>query len=129
MNQVDRPREEGNHLVGETVARWRSRLREMMKEDDAAELIAKSADTTLGVIGGEFGRKILFISFVGVLGCGVESKVAELVLLKDRWLASGGFVDGIGVRHGCEDLYFVFFRFVDGIVFVVEIGVSTWVGE
>ena len=27
----------------------------MMKEDDAAELIAKSADTTLGVIGGEFG--------------------------------------------------------------------------
>ena len=93
----------------------------MMKEDDAAELIAKSADTTLGVIGGEFGRKILFISFVGVLGCGVESKVAELVLLL--------FVDGIGVRHGCEDLYFVFFRFVDGIVFVVEIGVSTWVGE
>ena len=29
------------------------RLREMMKEDDAAELIAKSADTTLGVIGGD----------------------------------------------------------------------------
>ena len=27
----------------------------MMKEDDAAELIAKSADTTLGVIGGDFG--------------------------------------------------------------------------
>ena len=25
----------------------------MMKEDDAAELIAKSADTTLGVIGGD----------------------------------------------------------------------------
>ena len=27
----------------------------MMKEDDAAELIAKSADTTLGVIGGDLG--------------------------------------------------------------------------
>ena len=51
---MDRPREEGFHL-GETVARWRSRMREMMKEDDAAELIAKSADTTLGVIGGDLG--------------------------------------------------------------------------
>ena len=80
MIQVDRPREEGFHL-GETVARWRSRLqkiifsetcfvyfsyfifvqferlREMMKEDDAAELIAKSADTTLGVIGGDLTDK------------------------------------------------------------------------
>ena len=78
MMQVDRPREEGFHL-GETVARWRSRLqkiifsetcffsylifvqlerlREMMKEDDAAELIAKSADTTLGVIGGDLTDK------------------------------------------------------------------------
>ena len=50
---MDRPREEGYQL-GETIARWRSRIREMMKEDDAAELIAKSADTTLGVIGGDF---------------------------------------------------------------------------
>ena len=29
----------------------------MMKEDDAAELIAKSADTTLGVIGGDLTDK------------------------------------------------------------------------
>ena len=28
-------------------------MKEMMKEDDAADLIAKSADTTLGVIGGD----------------------------------------------------------------------------
>ena len=28
-------------------------MKEMMKEDDAAELIAKSADTSLGVIGGD----------------------------------------------------------------------------
>ena len=38
--------------LGETVARWRSRLQDMMITDDAAELIARAADTTMGVIGG-----------------------------------------------------------------------------
>ena len=42
----------------------------MMKEDDAAELIAKSADTTLGVIGGDLTDKrcLCLYLFLGVIG-------------------------------------------------------------
>jgi hypothetical protein len=49
--EVDGPREEPLQL-GETVARWRDRLRAIMQEDDAAERIARATDSTLGVIGG-----------------------------------------------------------------------------
>ena len=52
---VDMPRLEppGRAVeLGETVARWRSRVQDMMITDDAAELISRAADTTMGVIGG-----------------------------------------------------------------------------
>ena len=41
-----------------------------MKEDDAAELIAKSADTTLGVIGGDLTneRCLCLYLCLGVIG-------------------------------------------------------------
>ena len=94
---MDRPREEGFHL-GETVARWRSRMREMMKEDDAAELIAKSADTTLGVIGGDLGcieylwgdpqRSFLFVKmFPNQSGSRLNPSPSVVIL--ERWKSDG----------------------------------------